>query len=156
MGPFLQQLTQPQQEHHGIGRGEIHAQNGDGDGKPVQQLHMELPAQQAAQTTEYIGNSGFYSPQDAQRLREKDHADELKAYQIHQFFLIKPADGAAAVHVGQGFDVFCIVPEAADGLQQIGTCPAVTDHGAAGSLMDDGLLYAIKALQPGLQQVGLR
>ena len=152
VGPLLQQLAQAQQEHDRAGGAEVPADQGDADGQAVQQLHMHLAADEAAQAPQDIGHGGDHRPGGLERGGQEEGAGGFAADQTHQLLLIGPVDGPAALDAGEGLDGLVRVGEAAQGGEQL--LPAIApegDHGAAGALVDIGLEHMGLGVEPGLE-----
>ena len=153
MGPFLQQLSQTQQEHD-RGRGvKVPPDHGYPNGQAIQQFHVELAPQQTAQPPQQVGDGlpkGIGRPQ---RRREKQRAGKLESRQSHQFFLVDPVQRTPAVRDRQLLPMG--VGKVPDIPQQRRPVHTVQNNGAACPLMHSGLLHPVDRLKVRLQTVRL-
>ena len=117
VGPLLQKLAQPQQEHHGTGRVEVPPYHGQADGDSIQQLHMELSPQQTPKRPEQIRSRPNNCVDRTKRSREEQGSDGLKRHHTHQFFLIGTVERPAAVDRDQLRQRMILIGEASENPQ---------------------------------------
>ncbi len=155
MGPLLQQLAEGQQVHDGPGGAVVAAEHGDAHGDGVQQLHLQLPPQEAAQAAQQVGYAADDGDGGAERGGEEEAAEEPGRRHVHKTLLVLPVDGPAGVGRGRHGLGGAVPVEAREACEQGGAAALVGENGAAGALMHQRVQDAVLLGQPGLQQVRL-
>ena len=153
--PFLEQLTELEQEHDRTGGAEVAARHGYADGQGVEHLDAQLTAQQAAQAAAQERSRHADRADDLERRGQEQRAGSLDGDHGHELFLIFAVERAAAVLRRERGNGRGAVVKAADGVQQLCTGAGVAHGRAAGALVDGGGLDARLIEQVGFEQVGL-
>ena len=153
-GPFLQQLTQPQQEHDRAGGGKVTPQHRYPDRQRVQHLDLQPAVQQAAQAVPKIAHTAYRSVGKAYRCRQKQLARKVEKRQIDELFLIFMVYGARAVgrYLSQGLH---IKAESGCAVQYLSPGTGIGDDGVTGALIHNGSAHTGQPGKVSLQLVRL-
>ena len=153
-GPFLQQLTQPQQEHDRACGGKVTPQHRYPDGQCVQHLDLQSAVQQAAQTVPKVAHTAYRRVGKAYRCRQEQLARKVEKRQIDELFLILMVYGARAVgrYLSQGLH---IKAEGGCAVQYIGPGTGIGDDGVTGALIHNGSAHTGQPGKVSLQLVRL-
>ena len=155
VAPLLQQLTQPQKEHHGACRIKFPPYHRKADGDPIQDLYPQMPLEHAADGPEQIGDRAYDGIGCPKRRWKKQGADRLKGHHAHQFFFIGAVELPDAVDTPQLVQSLVLIGEAFQGIQEHPAAALVFNDGTTGPVMDDSSLHSRKRLKPRLQQISL-
>ena len=156
MGPLLQKLSHPQQEHDRPGSIKIPPQDRDPDRRRVQERDFNLPLPDAAKPRSQISKR---SDRHKPRAQGRGHQKLSAVMQQHfrdQFFLIGGVQRPSGI-ADNGFrHGYIFISEALQQTDQSATIPCITDDSVCGAFIHFHICYIFLPVQIPEKSIRLR